>query len=68
MKLTLALFVAWVVIFLVIMRGVKSSGKAAYFLALFPYVVLFVLLIRAVTLEEHAMAFCSFWSHSGVNS
>ncbi|XP_044779583.1 sodium-dependent nutrient amino acid transporter 1 isoform X3 [Drosophila simulans] len=40
-KLTLALFVAWVVIFLVIMRGVKSSGKAAYFLALFPYVVLF---------------------------
>nr|XP_041631029.1 sodium-dependent nutrient amino acid transporter 1 isoform X2 [Drosophila kikkawai] len=50
-KLTLALLVAWVVIFLVIMRGVKSSGKAAYFLALFPYVVLFVLLIRAVTLE-----------------
>ncbi|XP_016962003.1 sodium-dependent nutrient amino acid transporter 1 isoform X1 [Drosophila biarmipes] len=50
-QLTLALFVSWVVIFLVIMRGVKSSGKAAYFLALFPYVVLFVLLIRAVTLE-----------------
>ncbi|XP_017064193.1 sodium-dependent nutrient amino acid transporter 1 [Drosophila eugracilis] len=50
-KLTIALFVSWVVIFLVIMRGVKSSGKAAYFLALFPYVVLFVLLIRAVTLE-----------------
>ncbi|KAH8329928.1 hypothetical protein KR067_008117, partial [Drosophila pandora] len=50
-KLTLALLVSWVVIFLVIMRGVKSSGKAAYFLALFPYVVLFVLLIRAVTLE-----------------
>ncbi|XP_020807462.1 sodium-dependent nutrient amino acid transporter 1 [Drosophila serrata] len=49
--LTLALFVAWVVIFLVIMRGVKSSGKAAYFLALFPYVVLLVLLVRAVTLE-----------------
>ncbi|XP_041452157.1 sodium-dependent nutrient amino acid transporter 1 [Drosophila obscura] len=50
-KLTLALFVAWVVIFLVIMRGVKSSGKAAYFLALFPYVVLFILLVRAVTLD-----------------
>ncbi|KAH8292710.1 hypothetical protein KR018_004084, partial [Drosophila ironensis] len=50
-KLTLALLVSWVVIFLVIMRGVKSSGKAAYFLALFPYVVLIVLLIRAVTLE-----------------
>ncbi|KAH8339693.1 hypothetical protein KR074_009026, partial [Drosophila pseudoananassae] len=50
-KLTLALLTSWVVIFLVIMRGVKSSGKAAYFLALFPYVVLIVLLIRAVTLE-----------------
>ncbi|XP_023161901.2 sodium-dependent nutrient amino acid transporter 1 isoform X1 [Drosophila hydei] len=50
-KLTIALFVSWVVIFLVIMRGVKSSGKAAYFLALFPYVVLFALLGRAVTLE-----------------
>nr|B4JMC1.2 RecName: Full=Sodium-dependent nutrient amino acid transporter 1 [Drosophila grimshawi] len=50
-KLTIALFVSWIVIFLVIMRGVKSSGKAAYFLALFPYVVLFTLLGRAVTLE-----------------
>ncbi|XP_062139155.1 sodium-dependent nutrient amino acid transporter 1 isoform X2 [Drosophila sulfurigaster albostrigata] len=50
-KLTIALFVSWIVIFLVIMRGVKSSGKAAYFLALFPYVVLFALLGRAVTLE-----------------
>ncbi|KAH8276671.1 hypothetical protein KR044_007636, partial [Drosophila immigrans] len=50
-KLTIALFISWVVIFLVIMRGVKSSGKAAYFLALFPYVVLFALLGRAVTLE-----------------
>ncbi|EDW81840.1 uncharacterized protein Dwil_GK25473 [Drosophila willistoni] len=50
-KLTLALLVSWIVTFLVIMRGVKSSGKAAYFLAIFPYVVLFVLLGRAVTLE-----------------
>ncbi|KAH8396322.1 hypothetical protein KR222_008501, partial [Zaprionus bogoriensis] len=50
-KLSIALFVSWAVIFLVIMRGVKSSGKAAYFLALFPYVVLFALLGRAVTLE-----------------
>ncbi|XP_054729587.1 sodium-dependent nutrient amino acid transporter 1-like [Anastrepha obliqua] len=50
-KLTLSLFVSWVVIFLVIMKGVKSSGKAAYFLALFPYVILVALLVRAVTLE-----------------
>ncbi|XP_036319929.1 sodium-dependent nutrient amino acid transporter 1 isoform X2 [Rhagoletis pomonella] len=50
-KLSLSLFVSWIVIFLVIMRGVKSSGKAAYFLALFPYVILVALLVRAVTLE-----------------
>ncbi|XP_073829599.1 sodium-dependent nutrient amino acid transporter 1-like [Musca autumnalis] len=49
--LTAALFVSWIVIFLVIRKGVKSSGKAAYFLALFPYVVLVALLARAVTLE-----------------
>lgn len=38
-------------IFLVIIRGVKSSGKAAYFLALFPYVVIIILLVHACTLE-----------------
>ena len=35
---------------LVVIRGVKSSGKVAYFLALFPYVVLISLLIRGCTL------------------
>ncbi|XP_058975221.1 sodium-dependent nutrient amino acid transporter 1 [Musca domestica] len=49
--LTASLFVSWIVIFFVIRQGVKSSGKAAYFLALFPYVVLVALLARAVTLE-----------------
>ncbi|XP_049801444.1 sodium-dependent nutrient amino acid transporter 1-like [Schistocerca nitens] len=49
-RLTLCLLFSWVVVFLVVVRGVKSSGKAAYFLALFPYVVLFALLIRGVTL------------------
>lgn len=48
--LTLCLFASWVIVFVIVARGVKSSGKAAYFLALFPYVVMFILLIRAVTL------------------
>ncbi|CAK1596153.1 unnamed protein product [Parnassius mnemosyne] len=48
--LTLCLLASWIIIFFIVARGVKSSGKAAYFLALFPYVVLFILLIRAVTL------------------
>ncbi|KAL5286669.1 hypothetical protein ACFFRR_007967 [Megaselia abdita] len=50
-ELVIGLFVSWAVIFLIIIRGVKSSGKASYFLAIFPYVVLAILLIRALTLE-----------------
>lgn len=49
--MTITLFVSWIVIFFVIRKGVKSSGKAAYFLALFPYMVLIALLVRSVTLE-----------------
>lgn len=49
-RLTLCLLFSWMCIFMVIIRGVKSSGKAAYFLALFPYVVMIALLIRGATL------------------
>lgn len=49
-KLTLCLLASWVLIYLTIMKGVKSSGKVAYFTAIFPYVVLLILLIRGVTL------------------
>lgn len=49
--LTLALLVAWLVIMLVLIKGIHSSGKASYFLALFPYVIMVVLLVRSVTLE-----------------
>ena len=49
-RLTIGLFIFWVFILLVVIRGVKSSGKVAYFLALFPYVVLITLLIRGATL------------------
>ncbi|XP_017007141.2 sodium-dependent nutrient amino acid transporter 1 isoform X1 [Drosophila takahashii] len=49
-ELVVGLFVAWACVFFIIRRGVKSSGKASYFLALFPYVIMGVLLVRAVTL------------------
>ncbi|KAH8266665.1 hypothetical protein KR018_008020 [Drosophila ironensis] len=49
-ELVIGLFIAWSCVFFIIRRGVKSSGKASYFLAIFPYVIMGVLLIRAVTL------------------
>jgi SNF family Na+-dependent transporter len=44
-------FVAYVLCFLVMKEGVSTSGKAVYFTALFPYVVLIILLVKAATLE-----------------
>lgn len=49
-RLSLCLLLSWIIIFLTLVKGVKSSGKVAYFTAIFPYVVLFILLIRGVTL------------------
>ncbi|XP_060654099.1 sodium-dependent nutrient amino acid transporter 1 [Drosophila nasuta] len=48
--LAVSLAAAWLIIAGIMFRGVKSSGKASYFLALFPYVVMVILLIRALTL------------------
>ncbi|XP_050095730.1 sodium-dependent nutrient amino acid transporter 1-like isoform X2 [Anopheles aquasalis] len=50
LRLTLFLVLSWSMVLLILIKGVKSSGKASYFLALFPYVVMTVLLIRACTL------------------
>ncbi len=49
-QMALCLLLAWVVVFLCIVRGVKSSGKVVYFTATFPYIVLLILLIRGATL------------------
>ena len=50
LKLTGCLAVCYIILFLTLWKGVASSGKMAYFTALFPYVVLFTLLGRGVTL------------------
>lgn len=49
-ELVVCLAFSWIIIGTVLIRGVKSSGKVSYFLGIFPYVVLLVLLLRAVTL------------------
>ncbi|KAF3686739.1 Sodium- and chloride-dependent glycine transporter 2 [Channa argus] len=44
------LFLAWLIVYASLAKGIKSSGKVVYFTATFPYVVLVILLIRGVTL------------------
>nr|CAI5847612.1 unnamed protein product [Callosobruchus analis] len=41
---------SWLIMYLCIMKGIKSVGKVIYFTAVFPFVILFVLLIRGLTL------------------
>ncbi|XP_056383901.1 sodium- and chloride-dependent glycine transporter 2 [Hyla sarda] len=48
--LVLCLFLAWVIVYASLAKGIKTSGKVVYFTATFPYVVLIILLIRGVTL------------------
>ncbi|XP_055020041.1 sodium- and chloride-dependent transporter XTRP3 isoform X2 [Boleophthalmus pectinirostris] len=47
----LCLLLAWVMTYLFIIHGVKSTGKVVYFTATFPYVVLTIYLIRGLTLH-----------------
>lgn len=49
-RLVLCLVVAWICITAILIRGIKSSGKFSYFLAIFPYIIIFILLVRSLTL------------------
>lgn len=42
---------AWCIVFICFIKGLQSMGKAVYVTATFPYLVLTIFLIRAITLE-----------------
>ncbi|XP_076117759.1 sodium- and chloride-dependent glycine transporter 2-like isoform X2 [Mytilus galloprovincialis] len=50
LELLACLFAAWVLVFLCLFNGIKSSGKIVYVTVTFPYIVLIIFLVRAVTL------------------
>ena len=45
-----ALFGGWFLVYLIVWRGLHQSGYIIWFTALFPYTVMSVLLVRALTL------------------
>ncbi|CAH1772920.1 unnamed protein product [Owenia fusiformis] len=45
--LIFCLLASWMLVFLSMLKGIKSSGKVVYFTALFPYAVLIALLVIA---------------------
>ncbi|XP_047386560.1 sodium- and chloride-dependent transporter XTRP3 [Sciurus carolinensis] len=47
----LCLTLAWLMVYLCILRGTESTGKVAYFTALLPYCVLTIYLVRGLTLH-----------------
>ncbi|XP_030584968.1 sodium- and chloride-dependent GABA transporter 2-like [Archocentrus centrarchus] len=49
-ELSLCLLLAWVICYFCVWKGVRSTGKAAYFTATFPFILLVLLFVRGLTL------------------
>ncbi|XP_076362609.1 sodium- and chloride-dependent GABA transporter 1-like isoform X2 [Tachypleus tridentatus] len=51
MELVFLLLLAWVLVYVVIWRGLHQSGKIIWFTAIFPYVLMVVLFGRGISLD-----------------
>ncbi|XP_046785923.1 sodium-dependent serotonin transporter isoform X2 [Gallus gallus] len=49
-QLTLCLLLIFIIVYFSIWKGVKTSGKVVWVTATFPYIILFILLVRGATL------------------
>uniref|UniRef100_H0VH68 Transporter n=1 Tax=Cavia porcellus TaxID=10141 RepID=H0VH68_CAVPO len=49
-RLLLCQAASWALVYLCVSRGIETTGKAIYFTALFPYLVLTIFLVRGLTL------------------
>lgn len=49
--LLLCLLFAWFLVYIVIWRGLHKSGKIIWITACFPYLIIFILFIRGITLD-----------------
>ncbi|XP_061596997.1 sodium-dependent neutral amino acid transporter B(0)AT3-like [Cololabis saira] len=49
-RMVVCLATAWLIVFICFIKGIESMGKAVYVTATFPYLVLTIFLVRAITL------------------
>ncbi|XP_060064335.1 uncharacterized protein LOC132544711 [Ylistrum balloti] len=52
-ELALCLMLAWFIVFVCLIKGIRTSGKVAYCVVTFPYIIIFALLIRAFMMEGY---------------
>ncbi|XP_069125071.1 sodium- and chloride-dependent GABA transporter 2-like [Argopecten irradians] len=48
--LALCLLVTWIIVYLCVIKGIRSSGKVVYVTATLPYILLTIILVRSLTL------------------